>query len=83
MTQLVKCSTLCFGSAHDPMVHEIKHCIGFFADGMEPAWNSPALPLFPFLANALSLSIKINNLIKKIIVQGVLTEVTESLVLRF
>ena len=37
--------TLDFGSCHDLMVGENKHCIGLFTDRAEPAWDSLSLPV--------------------------------------
>ena len=34
-----------FGSGHDLTVCEFEPCVEFCADSMEPAWDSPSLPL--------------------------------------
>ena len=49
--------TLDFGSGHNLTAHGFKPHIGLCADNAESAWDS--LPLCPFLACALSLSLKI------------------------
>ena len=57
-------------SDHDLTVPEIEPCIRLSALGTEPALDplSPSLPLSP--AHALSLSLKINKLKKKVVEEG-------------
>ena len=61
MAQLV----LGFGSGHDLTVREFKPCMGFFADGVQSAWDSlsPSLSTPPLLMHTLSqsLTLKINK----------------------
>ena len=47
MAQSIRHLILDFGSGHDAMVREIKPCIRFYADSMEPAGDSHSLSLLP------------------------------------
>ena len=64
MAQLVKLSTLGFGSGHDLIVHEFNPCICLSAGSTEPAWHALSPSHCPFPACILSLS-KTNELKKK------------------
>ena len=50
--QLVKLSTLDFGSGHGLTVCEIKPGVGLCGDSAESAWDSLSLSFHPFLAHA-------------------------------
>ena len=65
MAQLVKCSTLDFGSGLDLTVREFEPCIGLCSDSAEPAWDSLSSSLSAPLLLALSVSLKINELKKQ------------------
>ena len=45
MAQSNERPTLGFGSGHGLTVREFESCIGLWADGAEPAWDSLFLPL--------------------------------------
>ena len=66
MAQLVKHTTLDFGSGHDHMVHGFEPCIRLCAESTDPAWNSLSplsLPL-PYLLS-FRLSKSMNRYLKK------------------
>ena len=59
VAQSGKCPTLDVGSGHELMIHGFEPRIGFYADSVEPAWDSlsllsfsvPPLPCSPSLSN--------------------------------
>ena len=56
VAQSVEPLTLDFGSGHALLVPEFEPCIGFCADSIEPASDSPTPSLCPSPARSLSLS---------------------------
>ena len=61
MAQSVERLTLDFGSGCDLTVHEIKPCVGLWADGTESAWDSLSLSLPLPRSCSPSLSLKLNK----------------------